>query len=88
VANYPSAKKRIRQTERRTARNKHVRSTVRTYIKRVRQAIDDGKAAEAQAALLVAESEIQRAVAKGVYHRETGSRYISRLATQVAALGA
>ena len=88
MANYPSAKKRIRQTERRTARNKHVRSTVRTYIKRVRQAIDDGKATEAQAALLVAESQIQRAVSKGVYHQATGSRYISRLASQVAALGA
>ena len=88
MANYPSAKKRIRQTERRTARNKHVRSTVRTYIKRVRKAIADGDAAEARAALLIAESQIERAVSKGVYHRATGSRYISRLATQVAQLGA
>lgn len=86
MANYPSAKKRIRQTERRTARNKHVRSTVRTYIKRVRQAIEEGNVQEARAALIVAESQIQRAVKKGVYPQETGSRYVSRLASQVAQL--
>ena len=86
MANYPSAKKRIRQTERRTDRNKHVRSTVRTYIKRVRQAIEEGNVQEARAALIVAESQIQRAVKKGVYQKETGSRYVSRLASQVAKL--
>lgn len=86
MANYPSAKKRIRQTERRTARNKHVRSTVRTFIKRVREAIDEGNAEEARTALLVAESHIQRAVSKGVYHAKTGARYVSRLASQVAGL--
>ncbi len=87
MANYPSAKKRIRQTERRTERNKHIRSTVRTFIKRVRKAIEDGNAEEARSALKVAESQIDRAVSKGVYHAKAGARYVSRLASQVARLG-
>jgi small subunit ribosomal protein S20 len=79
VASHASAKKRIRQTERRTARNRHVRSTVRTYIKRARQAIESGDAAAAQTALREAESSIRKAISKGVYHHKTGSRYVSRL---------
>jgi small subunit ribosomal protein S20 len=87
VANYPSAKKRIRQTERRTVRNKHIRSTVRTTIKRVRVALTEGNAEQAREALSIAERKIDQAVSKGVYHYKTGARYISRLAHQVAALG-
>lgn len=86
MANHASAKKRIRQTIKRTARNKHVRSTVRTHVKRVRQAIAAGDGANAQQLLTVAVSSIDRAVTKGVYHRKTGSRYISRLSAQVARL--
>ena len=87
MANHASAKKRIRQTAKRTARNRYVRSTVRTLVKAVRQAIDDGNKDAAQTALNAAVRRIDMAVSKGVYHRKTGSRYISRLSTQVAALG-
>jgi small subunit ribosomal protein S20 len=86
VANHASAKKRIRQTIKRTARNRHIRATVRTYVKRVRVAIDAADKGTAQTALTVAVQKIDRAVAKGVYHRKTGSRYISRLTQQVQAL--
>ena len=86
MANHASAKKRIRQTIKRTERNRHLRSTVRTYVKRLRTAIDAANKAEAQAALDVAVKTIDRAVSKGVYHPKTGSRYISRLTQQVHAL--
>ena len=88
MANHASAKKRIRQTERRTARNRHVRSTVRTYIKRARLAIASGDAGAAESAVREAESKIRRAVSKGVYHQNTGSRYVSRLAHAVQAIKA
>lgn len=86
MANHASAKKRIRQTLKRSARNRHVRATVRTYVKRVRVAIEASDKGAAQEALTTAVQKIDRAVAKGVYHRKTGSRYISRLTEQVAAL--
>ena len=86
MANYPSAKKRIRQTERRTVRNKNIRTNVRTHIKRVRTALAEGDAKAAQQAFAAAERKIDQAVTKGVYHPKTGSRYVSRLARQVAAL--
>lgn len=86
MANHASAKKRIRQTLKRTARNRHVRATVRTYVKRVRVAIEASDKKAAQEALTTAVKQIDGAVAKGVYHRKTGSRYISRLTEQVAAL--
>lgn len=86
MANHASAKKRIRQTEKRTARNKHIRTTVRTLVKSVRDKIAAGDAGEAQEALKAAARRIDQAVSKGIYHRKTGSRYISRLAEQVAAL--
>jgi small subunit ribosomal protein S20 len=83
VANHASAKKRIRQTAVRTARNRHVRSTVRTYIKRARLAIASGDTKSAQDALREAESSIRKAVSKGVFHHKTGSRYVSRLTVAV-----
>ncbi len=86
MANVESAKKRIRQTERRTARNKHVRSTVRGTIKKVREAIAKGEATSAASALAEAIPHIDAAVSKGVYHKNAGSRYVSRLSSQVAAL--
>ena len=86
MANHASAKKRIRQTHKKTARNKHIRTTVRTYVKRVREAIDAENKTDAQKALEVAVSKIDAAVQKGVYHRKTGSRYISRLTRQVGDL--
>jgi small subunit ribosomal protein S20 len=86
VASHASAKKRIRQTAKRTARNKAVRTNVRTLVKKVRSALSAGDKAEAKKALAVAVRRIDMAVSKGVYHRKTGSRYISRLSAQVAAL--
>ncbi|MEM9074718.1 MAG: 30S ribosomal protein S20 [Myxococcota bacterium] len=88
MANHASAKKRIRQTLKRTARNKHIRATVRGSVKKVRVAIDTGDKRTATALLSEAVRRIDMAVSKGVYHRKTGSRYISRLSTQVASLEA
>jgi small subunit ribosomal protein S20 len=86
MANVDSAKKRIRQTLKRTERNRHVRTTVRGYVKRVREAVKAGDKATAQTALAEAIRKIDKAVTKGVYHSKTGSRYISRLAAQVGKL--
>jgi small subunit ribosomal protein S20 len=86
VANHESAKKRNRQTIKRTARNRHVRTTVRTFVKRVRVAIDAKDKKAATTALEAAVKGIDGAVIKGVFHRKTGSRYISRLTAQVQAL--
>jgi len=86
VAHHASAKKRIRQTAKRTVRNKHVRSTVRSMIKRVRVAVTGGDAEAARTALATAIKRIDQAVTKGVFHQSTGSRYVSRLSRQVAAL--
>jgi small subunit ribosomal protein S20 len=86
MANVDSAKKRIRQTEKRTARNKHVRTIVRTVMKRVREALASKDKKAATTALVTAVKSIDSAVSKGVYPRKTGSRYVSRLSAQVAAL--
>lgn len=86
LANHASSKKRIRQTAKRTLRNKHIRSTVRTTVKRVRAAVTSGDAGAAGKALEAAVSYIDKAVTKGVFHRKTASRYISRLTQQVTQL--
>ena len=86
MANHESSKKRVRQTEKRNLRNRHIRATVRGSVKAVRELIEAGKAAEAKVALADAVRRIDMAVTKGIYHRSTGSRYISRLSSQVAAL--
>lgn len=86
VANHASAKKRARQTIKRTARNKHIRTTVRSLVKDVRQAIEAEDKAAAEQALQKAVASIDSAVHKGVFHRKTGSRYVSRLSSRVAAL--
>jgi small subunit ribosomal protein S20 len=86
VANHASSRKRVRQTERRTQRNRHVRTTVRTYMKRVRAALGKGDTTDLQSALALAVKTIDRAVSKGVFHRKTGSRYVSRLMARAAAL--
>ena len=83
LANHASAKKRARQTVKRTARNRHIRTGVRTCIKRVRAAVQAGDSDAAKKALAQAVSQIDGAVSKGIYHRKTGSRYIARLTHQV-----
>lgn len=87
MANHDSARKRIKQTAKRTARLRRVRTTTRTFMKRVRAAIQAGDKKIAETTLKSVVSQIDRAVAKGVFHRRTGSRYISRLSEQVAKLG-
>jgi small subunit ribosomal protein S20 len=86
MANHKSAEKRIRQTERRTAVNKARLSRIRTFVKKVEAAIATGDKEAARAALVVAQPELQRGVGKGVVHRNTAARKISRLAHRIAAL--
>ena len=78
LANIKSAKKRIVVAETRAARNKAIRSKVKTFVKKVEAAITAGDKAAAQAALLAATSEIDKATSKGVYHKNTASRKVSR----------
>ena len=83
MANIKSAKKRILVNETKAARNKAIRSKVKTAIKKVDAAVAAGDKAAAQAALLAATTEIDKAATKGVYHKNTTSRKISRLQTAV-----
>jgi small subunit ribosomal protein S20 len=88
MANTASARKRIRQTEKRTERNRARRSRVRTFLRKVEQAIASGDKTQAQAAFQEAQPELQRAAGKGVFHANTVSRKISRLSARIKALGA
>ncbi|HRG97191.1 MAG TPA: 30S ribosomal protein S20 [Polyangiaceae bacterium] len=86
MANHPSAEKRNRQRITRTARNRAVSSSVRTFVKRVRVALEAKNAGDAAAALKIAIVEIDQASSKGVVHPRAASRTISRLSAQVHAL--
>ena len=86
MANIKSAKKRILVAETKAARNKAIRSKVKTYVKKVEAAITAGDKAAAQAALLAATSEIDKATTKGVFHNNTASRKVSRLSKAVNAM--
>lgn len=86
MANTASARKRIRQTERRTARNQARKSRMRTFVKKVEAAIDSGNKTEAAAALRAAQPEMQRAAGKGVAHKNTISRKLSRLSARIKGL--
>ena len=88
MAHHQSAKKRIRQTERRTAVRRARTSRIRTYVKKVEQAIASGDQTAAQAALKEAQPELARGVSKGVLHKNTASRKMSRLAARVKAMSA
>ena len=87
MANTPQSKKRARQIERRTAVNKARRSRIRTHLRKVEEAIASGDSAAAKEALKVAQPELMRGVTKGVYHKNTASRKMSRLTARVKALG-
>ena len=87
MANSPQAKKRARQNAARFAVNKMRRSRIRTYLRRVEEAIASGDKDEAGAALKAAQPELMRGVPKGVYHKNTVSRKMSRLSARVKALG-
>lgn len=83
MANNPGAKKAIRKIARRTEVNKARRSRVRTFLRKFEEALAGGDAAVAKAAFVEAQSELMRAVGKGVVHKNTGSRMVSRLAAQL-----
>ena len=87
MANSLQAKKRARQNERRAAVNKNRRSRIRTFVRKVEEAIASGDQAAAAAALKAAQPEIMRGVTKGITHKNTAARKISRLAARVKALG-
>ena len=86
MANSPQARKRIRRNNRRAEINGARVSRIRTFIKQVEAAIEEGKQDEAQKALRAAQPEIARGVAKGVMHKNTAARKMSRLSKRVAAL--
>jgi len=83
VANIKSAKKRILVNQTKAMRNKAVKSKIKTLVKKVEAAITSGDKAEAEAALKVATSEISKAASKGIFHKNTASRKISRLTLAV-----
>ena len=88
MANTPGAKKAIRKIERRTEVNKGRRSRVRTYVRKFEEALQAGDASAAKSAFVQAESELMKAVSKGVLHKNTGSRKVSRLAAQLKKISA
>lgn len=83
MANIKSAKKRILVNRTKAERNKAIKSGVKTAVKKVNAAIEAGDKAAASAALLNATSTIDKATSKGVYHKNTSSRKVSRLAAAV-----
>ena len=87
MANSPQAKKRIRSAAARTLVNKNRRSRIRTFVKKVEGALEAGDKSAAEVALKEAQPELQRGVTKGLVHKKTAARKISRLAHQVNKLG-
>jgi small subunit ribosomal protein S20 len=88
MANNPGAKKAIRKIARRTEVNKARRSRVRTFLRKFEESLAGGDIAVAKAAFVEAQSELMRAVTKGVVHKNTGARKVSRLAAQLKKLDA
>ena len=86
MANHKSAEKRLRQIEKRTAINRSRTSRVRTFVKKVETAIASGDKEAAQSAFRLAQPELHRAITKGVMHKNTVSRKLSRLAMRINAL--
>lgn len=86
MANSPQSKKRARQNEARFQINKARRSRIRTYLRKVEEAIASGDKDVAAAALKAAQPELMRGVTKGVFHKNTAARKVSRLSARVKAL--
>lgn len=86
MANSPQSKKRARQMLRRTEVNKARRSRIRTFLRRVEEAITGGDQSAARDALKAAQPEVMRGVTKGVLHKNTAARKISRLSARVRAM--
>ena len=87
MANTPQSKKRARQNEKRFQINKAHRSRIRTHLRAVEEAIASGDKDAAAAALKAAQPELMRGVTKGVFHKNTAARKMSRLSSRVKALG-
>ena len=88
MPNIASAKKRVRTTKKRTEINHARKSRIRSFTRKVEEAIASGDKKAASAALKAAEPEIMRGVSKGVIHKNTGARKVSRLTKRVSKLGA
>ncbi len=88
MANHVSALKRVRQTERRTAANRANKSRMRTALRRLRTALTSGTREQAEAQYRETASALDKSVQKGVLHKNTASRYKSRLAARVRAIAA
>ena len=86
MAQHHSAVVRTRRNERRRVINKNRTSRIRTFLRKVEEAIESGDQKKAQDALKMAQPEIQRGVSKGVLHKNTASRKISRLSKRIKAL--
>ena len=86
MANTPQSKKRARQSERRADVNKSRRSRIRTFLRKVEEAIESGDRNAATAALRAAEPELMRGVTKGIFHKNTAARKMSRLSARVKAI--
>ena len=86
MPHHKSAEKRLRQTEKRTAVNRARMSRVHTFVKKVETAIDSGDKTAAESALQTAQPELHRATTKGIMHRNTVARKLSRLAARINAL--
>ncbi|MCI5059784.1 MAG: 30S ribosomal protein S20 [Alphaproteobacteria bacterium] len=86
MANHASARKRIRRNARRAEINGARRGRIRTFIKKVEMALSTGNAKEAEEALKNAQPEIQRGVAKGIMHKNTAGRKLSRLSARIKSL--
>jgi small subunit ribosomal protein S20 len=86
MANTPQSKKRARQSERRADVNKSRRSRIRTFLRKVEEAIESGDRDAATTALRAAQPELMRGVTKGIFHKNTVARKMSRLSSRVKAI--
>ena len=87
MANTPQAKKRARQNERKRLVNKNRRSRIRSFVRKVEEAILSGDKESAEIALRMAQPELMRGVSKGIFHKNTISRKMSRLSARVKSIG-
>ena len=83
MANTAQSKKRARQNERRAAVNKSLLSLIRTFLRRVEEGISNGVICAASAALIAVQPELMRGVSKGIFHKNTASRKMSRLSARI-----
>ena len=86
MANTHQSKKRARQSERRADVNKSRRSRIRTFLRKVEEAIESGNRDAATTALRAAQPELMRGVTKGIFHKNTAARKMSRLSARVKAI--